>query len=621
MIRKPPSFFPYHVASPGNPKPGMIRLPLLEADDIGRPDQARQASEKARTRLLFGAIIFFCGFAVVGWRLAELALLQPQNISGLTRTIPATPTGQQRADITDRNGVLLATSLPVRSLYADPSQVIDPEQTITRIRSVFPDMEPQYLRKILKNRGRFAWIKRGLTPRQADSVNRLGIPGLYFKNEQRRLYPQGRLTAHVTGFTDIDQSGLAGIEAGLDHRLKADSEPLALSLDIRVQHILRQEMAATLEKHTAKGAAGLILDIRNGALLGLVSLPDFDPNNRQSMNPDRLFNRATLAVYEMGSTLKPFTLASALDKGVIDLTDQYDTRQPIQISRFSIEDYHSMKKWLSVPEILIHSSNIGAAKIARDTGEERQRQFLDKAGLLRRSDLEIIEIGKPIAPDPWRDISVMTVGFGHGLAINAVQLASGIAALTNGGMMHSATLLHQPHHLNVGDAPAADFENTLSELDQPAQTAFTNQPPQAPLKRLISEKTSRTIRALLRAVVEQGTAKKADVPGYGVAGKTGTAEKPHTSGYQKNAVVSSFVGVFPYNDPHYLVLTLFDEPTGTQDTFNQVTGGWIAAPTAGRIIARIGPMLNVEALPDHGESTLPPTHLTTRDEDTILASF
>ncbi len=602
MTRRRSFFFPYQGSSSG--EPGATRLPLLEAHDIRKQDYARQASEKARTRLLFGAIVFFCGFMIIGWRLVELALLHPHN--SLART--ATPSQHQRADITDRNGVLLATSLPVQSLYADPSQVIDLDQTVAKIRSIFPDLEPQYLHKILKNGGRFAWVKRGLTPRQADSINRLGIPGLYFKREERRLYPQGRLTAHVTGFTDIDQSGLAGIEAGLDHRLKTDPKPLTLSLDVRLQHILRQEMAATLEKHAAKGAAGLILDIRTGALLALVSLPDFDPNNRASMNPSRLFNRATLAVYEMGSTLKPFTLATALDKGVVDLTDQYDARQPIEVSRFSIEDYHSMKKWLSVAEILIHSSNIGAAKIALDIGEERQRQFLNAAGLLQRPALELIEVGKPITPDPWRDVSVMTVGFGHGLAISAVQLASGIAALTNGGILRPTTLLD---HRSFENASKTQFEQAES-ID-----------PQS--KRLISEKTSRTIRALMRAVVEQGTAKKADVAGYGVAGKTGTAEKPDSSGYQKRSLVSSFVGVFPYSDPQYLVLTLFDEPTGTQDTFNHATGGWIAAPTAGRVIARIGPVLGVETAPDYesdyGKDNPPPTDLKTRDEETIFASF
>ena len=619
MTRQPPSFFPCQGSSSGDPQRTMIHLPLLEAHDIQRQDHARQASEKARTRLLFGAIVFFCGFIIIGWRLVDLALLHPHNISSLARTDPVIPPQQQRADITDRNGVLLATSLPVESLYANPRKVIDLDQTIAKIRSIFPDLKPQYLRKILGSGGRFVWIKRGLTPRQADSINRLGIPGLYFKREERRLYPQGHLTAHVTGFTDIDQSGLAGIEAGLDHRLKTDPQPLALSLDVRLQHILRQEMMATLEKHAAKGAAGLVLDIHNGALLALVSLPDFDPNNRASMDPNHLFNRVTLAVYEMGSTLKPFTLATALDKGVVDLTDQYDARQPIEVSRFSIEDYHSMEKWLSVPEILIHSSNIGAAKIALDIGEERQRHFLESAGLLQRPELELIEVGAPIAPDPWRDVSVMTVGFGHGLAISAVQLASGIAALTNGGILRPATLLHHLHHRHSGapsETPSQSGQAPLTETELAHPQLI---PPQ--FKRLISEKTSRTIRALMRAVVQQGTAKKADISGYGVSGKTGTAEKAHTSGYQKRSLVSSFVGVFPHNEPRYLVLTLFDEPTGTRDTFNHATGGWIAAPTAGRVIARIGPVLGVETAPDDEEDTLPPTHLTTRDEETIFASF
>jgi len=515
-------------------------------------------------------LFVFC-FMILSARLVDLSLLRAGGAPSVIRAGGDTPRATGRADIVDRNGVLLATTLRAPSLYAHPSVMLDVKEAATRLAEVLPELDRAELALNLASERSFVWLKRGLTPRQKYAVNRLGIPGLGFLDERWRIYPQAALTSHVVGFSDIDNGGLAGIERRFDDMLSAPDQvdhPLVLSLDVRVQSVLRQELSVAVEDFRAVGAAGVVLDVRTGELLAMVSLPDFDPNLNHRVataTASAHFNRASLGVYEMGSTFKTFTVAAALDAGTVDLTGGYDATNPIRVARFTIHDDHAKKRWLSVPEIFIYSSNIGAAKMALDLGGERQKAFLKRLGLLSPSPVEIPETGTPMWPRPWRDISTMTIAFGHGIAVSPLQLASAVATLVNGGYAVPATLMRR------------EASSVVSG------------------KQVVERATSDMMRALLRLVVTDGTGRQAKSPGYQVGGKTGTAEKASASarGYRRSALISSFVGVFPINEPRYLVVALLDEPKGNKSTQGRAGGGWTAAPVVGRVIARIGPMLGV----------------------------
>lgn len=519
-----------------------------------------------RRRLLTVLGLFVFCFMILSARLVDLSLLRAGGEPSVTRAGGDTPRATGRADIVDRNGVLLATTLRAPSLYANPPVMLDVEEAATRLAQVLPELDRAALVRKLASERSFVWLKRGLTPRQQYAVNRLGIPGLGFLDERRRIYPQAALTSHVVGFSDIDNGGLAGIERRFHDMLSAPDQvdhPLVLSLDVRVQSVLRQELSVAVEDFRAIGAAGVVLDVRTGEFLAMVSLPDFDPNRVATTSTDARFNRASLGVYEMGSTFKTFTVAAALDAGTVDLTGGYDATNPIRVARFTIDDDHPKKRWLSVPEIFIYSSNIGAAKMALDLGGERQKAFLKRLGLLSPSPVEIPESGTPMWPQPWRDISTMTIAFGHGIAVSPLQLASAVATLVNGGYAVPATLMRR------------EAASVVSG------------------EQVVGRATSDMMRALLRLVVTGGTGRQAESPGYQVGGKTGTAEKASARGYRRSALISSFVGVFPINEPRYLVMALLDEPKGNKSTHGFAGGGWTAAPVVGRVIARIGPILGV----------------------------
>lgn len=536
-------------------------------DGIGK-----EALETGRNRLLVTAAVLTLAFVGICVRLVDLSVISHEDveIAGSMADKPAALVG--RADIVDRNGVVLASSLPTASLYADPSDVIDPAQAASAILTVFPELDAERLVADLSRNGRFVWIKRNLTPEQQLDVNRLGIPGLGFLPEERRVYPLGRLTAHVLGATDIDGNGVSGIERRFDAQLREEAQPLKLSIDVRVQSILRAELIAAVTEFKALGAAGVVMDVNSGEVIALTSLPDFDPNERGNIHEEARFNRATKGVYEMGSTFKLFTAAMALDSGTIDMEGGYDATKPIQVSRFTISDYHPEKRWLTVPEIIVHSSNIGAAKMAVDVGTEAQRTYLRKLGLMQPATLELPEIGRPLSPDIWRPINTMTISYGHGIAVSPVQLASAIAALVNGGTLEQPTILAK-------DANA----------------------PRHAGERVISQETSEKMRRLMRLVVAKGTGRKARAPGYFVGGKTGTAEKQFAGRYKKSAKISSFVGAFPIQDPKYVVFAMVDEPIGNKRTFNYATGGWVAAPVIGRVVSQIGPLLGVNPVNDTEE--------------------
>ena len=531
--------------------------------------------ERARGRLLATGVVFLLCFGALVVRTLDVAVIgAPVGTAGAGGVVAFNQAA--RADIVDRNGVLLASNLPTHALYVEPGKIFDREEAVVALGRVILDLDLKRAAALIESGRKTALLRHDLTPEQAHAINRLGIPGLWLERQEQRFYPQGRLFAHAVGFTDVDNRGLAGVEKAADKELRGRAEahrgPLSLSLDIRVQHVLAEALAETMTAHQAIGAAGMVMDVESGELLALVSLPSFDPKGPDRSSADALFNRATLGTYELGSTLKPFTIAMALDQGVAGIEDSFNATKPIKVSRYLIRDHHPENRWLTVPEILIHSSNIGAARLAMEVGAERQRAFLDAFGMFNRVPLESTERGWPIMPRRWSQLTTMTVGFGHGLAVTPLHLIASYAALVNGGVAVTPTLLKR----ETGTHQAQ--------------------------RRIISAETSAIMRMLLYAVVAEGTGSKAAVPGYLVGGKTGTAEKAIGGRYKRDSMITNFVGVFPIDRPRYAVLTLMDEPKGTEETFGFATAGWTAAPVAGTVIERIAPILGIPSAVDPDET-------------------
>jgi cell division protein FtsI (penicillin-binding protein 3) len=542
---------PFHA----DPEPAQFRQAI-------RFDGAtKQALETGRTRLLFASLLFAVAFLVVAGRLVSVALLSSSGEPSIAETPRATQLETERADIVDRNGIVLATNLVTASLYANPREVPNPRAAAAALSKVLPELKQDEMELKLASEKSFVWLKRNLTPKQQYAVNRLGIPGLSFQREERRVYPHGNLVAHVLGFTDIDNRGIAGVEKQFEARLAEEHAPLALSIDIRLQHILKEELSKSVEDFSAIGGAGVILDARTGEVLAMVSLPDFDPNEPGRASADTRFNRATLGVYEMGSVFKVFTTAMALDEGVTSLKGGYDASHPIKVARYTITDYHAKNRWLSVPEIFIYSSNIGSAKMALDVGPEGQRAFLKKLGMLSPVALELPELGDPQGPAQWRELAAMTIAFGHGLSITPMHVAGGVATVVNGGLK---------------------VQPTLVKREEPVEGT-----------RLIKPETSDALRGLMRLVVERGTGKNADAPGYRVGGKTGTAEKAAVHGYKHSALISSFVGAFPMDAPRYVIFMAIDEPKPNKESHGYATGGWVAAPAVKRLVERMAPLVGI----------------------------
>jgi len=534
---------------------------------------AKQALEACRTRLLVTGALFALVFAVVAFRVVEIVAVGGGAAeSQIARFRIVTAPVPSHADIVDRNGNVLAATLDSPSLYANPKQIVDAAEASRKLVRVFPNLRAAEVYAKLTSGKSFVWIRRHLTPAEQYEVNQLGIPGLEFEHEERRVYPDAALTSHVVGYTGIDNAGFAGVERALDGVLKERREPLQLSLDLRLQYILHEELQRVIDDFTAKGGAGLIMDVNTGEILAMASLPDFDPNHpgapdRDSPTislADRMFDRITLGVYELGSIFKIFTVAMALDYGTSTLTSTYDASHPIKIGRFTISDYHGKHRVLSVPEILMYSSNIGAARMAVAAGAEKQREFLARLGLLKTPKIEVSEVGAPHYPAKWREVNVMTIAFGHGISVTPLSFATAAAALVNGGILRQPTLVKLPN----GYAPQG--------------------------QQVISTRTSEQMRRLMRLVVEHGTGTMAAAPGYVVGGKTGTADKVSGRHYAERKLLSSFVGVFPINDPKYLVLTMVDEPHPNKQSHGYATAGWTVAPATSRIIERIAPLLGVQ---------------------------
>jgi cell division protein FtsI (penicillin-binding protein 3) len=547
-----------------------IRHETIETPRLHLEGVRKQVMETGRPRIVIAAGLFLLGFLAVAGRMVELSLFKGEPPKAYA-PVKSAQLKIGRGDIVDRNGVLLATSLPVSSLAANPREIQNPEEVTDKLIKVLPELNRgEVLSKLSSDRA-FVYLKRKLHPRQLSEVNRLGIPALKFETGEQRFYPQGSLGGHALGLVDVDSNGIAGVEKTFDAELRSAKEPLRLSIDVRIQEVLKRELLRSIAEFRAVGGMGLVIDVKSGELLSMVSLPDYDPNTVSTATPEAMFNRVTLGAYEMGSTFKLFTAAAALDAGTANLNTLYDARAPINISRFQIRDYHPLNRLLSVSEIMIHSSNIGAARMAVDMGTERQKNFLGKLGMLRPASIEVPEVGTPLYPTHWREINTMTVAYGHGLSVSPLQMANGVASLINGGFFNNPTVLRQEDGLTPEGV------------------------------RVISAKTSAQMRYLMRLIVESGTGSKAEVDGYLVGGKTGTAEKTGIGGYAKKTLLSSFIGAFPINDPRYVILAMIDEPHGNKESAGYATGGWVAAPVVSRVVSQIGPMLGMQPMPKTGE--------------------
>ncbi|WP_366656941.1 penicillin-binding protein 2 [Fodinicurvata sp. EGI_FJ10296] len=540
-------------------------LPIRRRRSMPQADSTSlsAAIDVARMRLVVTALVFTLGFLAIGLRLVDVTVLRADSPARVANLAGVAGSLGGRSDILDRNGNVLATSLPIASVFADPLMVIDPVEAAERLASVLPELNRDRLVEQLSSDRRFIWIKRGLTPAQHEAINRLGIPGVAFDREERRLYPVGNVVSHVLGYTNLDNVGIAGVEQHFDDLLASGVAPLELSLDLRIQSMVRDELHASIEDFRAIGGAAMVMDIRSGEIVSMVSLPDFDPHDRGNATDEQIFNRNTLGVYEMGSTFKIFNTAMALESGVATMTSGYDASDPIRIGRFTINDFHGEDRWLTTPEVFTFSSNIGSARMAMDVGSAYQQEFLHRLGLTTTPRFDLPEVGSPIAPSRWRDVNMMTISFGHGISVSPLQLATAVAAVVNDGIMVEPTLIRR----DPEDYPEGE--------------------------RVLSQRTSEQMRRLLRLVVADGTGGNADVPGYFVGGKTGTAQKTGGGGYSANARLSSFVSAFPMHDPRYVVFAMLDEPQGLERTYGYATGGWTAAPLVGRIVAQMGPMVGL----------------------------
>lgn len=535
----------------------------------GRPE----AHAVARARIVLCMIVFGGVYLAIGGRLAMLASAPEGAVA--RRIVATDAVASARPDIVDRNGLVLATDVKSASLYGEPRRLIDVDEAVEALTAVLPDLDANELRQRLSTDRGFIWLKRDITPQQQREIHNLGLPGIGFMTENRRIYPGGTLGAHVLGSTNIDNQGIAGIEKWVDTRGLSDlhlagfatdrqQEPVELALDLRVQHVLRDELFAAKEKFKAIAAAGTVVDVRTGEIVAMASLPDFDANDpARSLDPKNL-NRLTTGVFEMGSTFKALTFAMALDSGRYTINSTVDARGALNFGRFKISDYHAENRVLTLPEIFLVSSNIGTAKMALALGVDAHKAFLAKVGQLDRLRTELPESAMPIVPKRWGEVNTATIAFGHGLAVAPLQAVMAVNALVNGGYLIPPTFLKR----SQAEAMA---------LATP----------------VIKPETSAKLRYLLRLNAEKGSAKKANVPGFYAGGKTGTAEKVINGRYSKTRLLTTFTGVFPMDNPQYLVLVMLDEPQPAEGTYGFATSGWNAAPTTGKIISRIGPMLGI----------------------------
>lgn len=523
-----------------------------------------------KNRVAFATLVFIFAYLVIAVRLFSVCLSGNRTAdiheeeSQHLQIYAGNPI--KRADIVDRNGTIIATSLPTVNLYANPRKILNPKNAAARLSAILPDIRYEDILAKFERRNTFVYIKRNLTPSQQYQINALGIPGLEFENGEKRIYPHKELFAHLVGSTNIDNQGIAGIEKQLDERLTQSDIPLTLTIDAGLQDTIRGQLAAAVDKFHAEGAAAILMDVRTGEILSMISLPDYDPNTMNNIPERALFNFATKGVYEPGSVLKIFNAALGLESGKVKVADKFDATQPLKLRYNTIKDYRGENRWLDLQEVLIYSSNIGSARIALKVGKAEQRRFLDNLGFFTPiKNIEVAEKGIPLIPSDkrWGEETTATVGYGYGISITPLHLVSAFSAVVNGGIYHSPTLIK----------------------DNPNQETH----------RVVSFNTSKQMRKLLRGVVTDGSGKRANVLGYEVAGKTGTANKLVNGHYVDKKVMTSFLATFPASNPQYALFMVMDEPKPLKETWGFVTSGWNTVPTAGKIIATIAPQLNIKA--------------------------
>ena len=553
----------------------------IERENIRiRHEQMRDASRmRAEGRLLVLGVMFIAAFVVVGARMGMLANTEPSEPRAQASGASIIA---QRADIVDRKGRILATNMETHSLYAQPPHMIDPARAAAELAAIFPDLDHDRLLKDFTGKRKFLWVRKKLSPEQKQAVHDIGDPGLMFGPREMRLYPNGSLAAHVLGGASFGREGVhaaevigvAGVEKTFDQYLRDPSvggAPLQLSLDLSVQAATEQVLFGGMKLMNAKGAASVLMDVHTGEIIAIASLPDFDPNDRPA-NPTQgnpsdsvLFNRAVQGVYELGSTFKIFATAQAIELGLVNASTMINTRGPLKWGKHKIRDFHDYGKTLSVKDVIVKSSNIGTARIAQMIGTARQKAFMEQLGMTVPTPLEMVEAngGKPLLPPNWSELSTMTISYGHGLSATPVHLAAGYAAIANGGTKVMPTLIKQ-----VG-------------------------PQNGP--RILRADVAAASRAMLRAVVTEGTASFGEVAGYAVGGKTGSADKPKErgGGYYKDKVIATFASMFPAHDPKYVLIVTLDEPSTFIAGKERRTAGWTAVPVAAEMITRIAPLLGL----------------------------
>jgi cell division protein FtsI (penicillin-binding protein 3) len=538
---------------------------------------------RAESRLLLVALCFVLAFGAVGTRMAALATSAPTE----PRLMSQGPTIlNTRADITDRNGRILATNFATNALYAHPHDLIYPRNAAEGLAEIFPEMDADDLYRRFTSGSRFLWLRRYISPEQEQQVHDLGEPGLLFGPREMRLYPNGSIAAHVLGGASFGEEavnaaeviGIAGIEAHYDAELRDPSRlnPLTLSLDLTVQATVEEVLAGGMALMNARGASAVLMDVHTGEVISMASLPDFDPNARprpllegdQADSP--LFNRAVQGVYELGSVFKTFTIAQALELNLYSPFDMIDTTGPLRMAGFAIRDFSYYGPEQSVSDVLIHSSNIGTARMAQTIGRERQEEFLRRLGLLTPTPVELVEAAsaRPLVPPRWGELSTMTISYGHGVSTSPLHLAAAYSTVVNGGTLIEPTLLRR-------DAPT-----------------------QGP--RIISESTSRIVNSMLRQVVTEGTASFGEVEGYAVGGKTGTADLPRPNGgYYEDRNLNTFASAFPMHDPQYVLIVTLQEASDPSGNQPRRTAGWTAVPVAAEVIRRTAPLLGLRPSVEH----------------------
>ncbi len=533
-------------------------------------DSARKATGgRARTRVLMTMAVFFGIYATIAGRLVYFGFQDPDQ-SGP----PASRVTAARPDIVDRNGEVLATDIKTSSLYAEPRHIVDADEAIEKLATVLPEIDYEQTYRKLKSGAGFVWLQRQLTPKQQAEILQLGILGIGFRTEKRRFYPAGSTAAYIVGLTNIDNQGISGMEKYIDSQGLSDLQlsgladpkdlnPVKLSIDLRVQHVVHDEITTGMQRFHAIAAGAVVLSIKTGEVLAMASVPDFDPNNPYNAQDKDRLNRMSAGLYEMGSTFKSFTTAMALDSGKVSLESRFDATRPLQIGRQTIRDFHGKGRVLSVPEVFIFSSNIGSAREALAVGIDGHREFLHRMGLLDRMETELPEVARPTEPKVWKQVHSITVAFGHGVSTTPLQTAVGCAALMNGFLMEPTFLMRS------------------------AQEAMET------AKRVVSDKTVQSMRYLYALNAEKGSGRNARVPGYRVGGKTGTAEKVVNGRYSKGKNFNAYVAAFPMDDPQYIVLTIADEPQPEKPGMG-ATAASNAGIMAGNIIRRSAAMLGVE---------------------------